>query len=97
MSYLGDLALLVAGGQQDLAGGAMIAITTADAAAVIEALADAERYRRGRAAEPCADCEAAPTGACEKHLDDLDRADAYRDLAAGFAWHRAADGLRGRG
>jgi hypothetical protein len=87
----------VAGGQEDLAGGATIAITTAQAAVIIEALAEAERHRRGRATEPCADCEAAPAGACEKHLDDLDWADAYRDLAAGFAGTVPQSGLGGRG
>lgn len=56
------------------------AISPADAATVARALADAESYRRDGAEEQCADCEAAPAGACEDHLNDLDLADAYADL-----------------
>ncbi len=85
MTPIASLAVLAEDRQLDLASGTTIAIITVDAALLAEALADAERYRRGHAAEPCADCEVTPAGACEKHLDDLDRADAYRNLAASFA------------
>lgn len=33
----------------------------------------------------CFDCASTPAGACDDHLDDLDQADAYRDLAAELA------------
>jgi hypothetical protein len=59
-----------------------ITITTAQLARVLEALADAEAFRRQRAAFWCDACEASAAGACSGHLDDLDAADAYRDLAA---------------
>lgn len=62
-----------------------VAITTAQAVIVRQALADAEQYRRMRAAAWCANCATAPAGACKSHLDDLDAADAYRDLAAELA------------
>jgi hypothetical protein len=55
-------------------------ISPADAATLGQALADAEAYRRERAAAYCYDCSAAPQEACETHLDDLDRADAYAEL-----------------
>jgi hypothetical protein len=84
VTAIGNAALLAEGSNLDLAGGTAIAIITVNAVILAEVLADAEQYRRDRAAEPCADCEIAPAGACEKHLDDLDRADAYRDLAASF-------------
>ena len=54
-------------------------------ALVAQALADAEAYCRKRAENWCGDCAAAPAGGCDDHLDDLDQADAYRDLAAEFA------------
>lgn len=56
--------------------------TAGQEAVVAQALADAETYRRTRVENWCADCAAAPAGACDDHLDDLDQADAYRDLAA---------------
>jgi hypothetical protein len=57
------------------------AISPADASVLGQALADAEAYRRERAAGWCADCQEHPAGACEGHVDDLDQADAYRQLA----------------
>jgi hypothetical protein len=66
------------------------ALSPADAVIVRQALADAELGRRAQAAAWCADCEAHPAGACESHVDDLDQADAYRELAA--ALERDADG-----
>ena len=62
-----------------------ITITTAQAAVIAQALGDAEHYRRKRAADWCGDCAASPAVACDDHLDDLDQADAYRDLAAELA------------
>ncbi len=63
-----------------------VSLTAAQAAAgVRRALADAEVYRRQRATAWCADCESSPAGECTDHVDDLDAADAYRDLASGFA------------
>jgi hypothetical protein len=55
-------------------------VSPADAATIAQALADAEAYRRERAAAYCYDCSAAPQEACEAHLDDLDQADAYAEL-----------------
>ena len=66
-------------------GERLVTLTAAQAAAVRRALADAEAYRRQRAAAWCADCESSPAGACTDHVDDLDAADGYRDLAAGLA------------
>jgi hypothetical protein len=62
-----------------------VTVTTAQAAVVAKALEDAEGYRRLRADQWCGNCEAAPQGACDDHLNDLDLADAYRDLAAELA------------
>jgi len=59
--------------------------TAGQEAVVAQALADAETYRRKRAENWCGDCAAAPAGGCDNHLDDLDQADAYRDLAAVLA------------
>jgi hypothetical protein len=58
----------------------VVTITTAQAAVIAQALDDAESYRRKRAADWCSDCETAPEGACQDHLDDLDAADAYAEL-----------------
>ena len=62
-----------------------VTLTAAQAAIVRRALADAEVHRRQRAAAWCADCESSPAGECTDHVDDLDAADAYRDLASGLA------------
>jgi len=56
-------------------------VSPADAAVLRQALADAERHRRGRAAAWCMYCEAHPAGACETHVDDLDQAGAYAALS----------------
>jgi hypothetical protein len=96
MTAIESDALLAEGRQLDLAGGTAIAIIPVDAALLAEALADAERYRRDRAAEPCDDCETVPAGACETHLDDLDQADAYRDLAVGLADRRCCGSTENR-
>jgi hypothetical protein len=56
-------------------------ISPADAAVLGQALADAEAYRRGQADGWCADCAGSPAEACTDHLDALDQADAYAELA----------------
>lgn len=60
-------------------------ISPAQAVTVRQALADAEAFRRDRAGAQCADCQDHPAEACDNHVDDLDLADAYRDLAAMLA------------
>jgi hypothetical protein len=44
-----------------------------------QALADAITYRDPSGA--CADCDAHPAGLCKDHAADLDRTDAYLELA----------------
>ena len=63
---------------------AAVTLTAAQAAVMAKALADAGHYHLYRSAW-CADCAAAPTGVCPDHLEDLDRAHAYRELAAELA------------
>jgi hypothetical protein len=60
-------------------------ISPAGVVTVRQALADAEAFRRDRAGARCADCQDHPAEACDDHVDDLDQADAYRDLAAMLA------------
>ena len=55
-------------------------VSPADATVLARALADAEAYRRERAAAYCYDCASSPMEACETHLDDLDQAGAYAEL-----------------
>lgn len=64
------------------------AVSPADAAIIARALKDAETFRMREAAEFCADCEAHPAGACDDHLDDVDAAQAYHDLAGMFGGAR---------
>ena len=91
--FTGDPA---AGGQRQLFGTGNAAvpawceppgrfISPAEAVTVRRALADAEAFRRDRAGARCADCQDHPAEACDDHVDDLDQADAYRDLAAMLA------------
>jgi hypothetical protein len=56
-------------------------ITRGQARKVRRALADAEHYRRDSAPAWCPDCAASVDGACRDHLEDLDRAEAYREIA----------------
>jgi hypothetical protein len=65
-----------------------VVLTAGHEAVVAQALADAEKYRRRRAGDWCGDCAATPAGACDDHLDDLDAADAYRDLPP--SWPRSS-------
>ena len=62
-----------------------IALTSAQAAVVARALADAERYRRDSAAAWCTDCPAAPEGCCPDHVAYLAWAHAYQDMAVELA------------
>ena len=57
------------------------ALTGAQWELTLVALADAETYVTDRAAAWCEACESAPEGACQEHVNDLDQADAYRQLA----------------
>lgn len=56
-------------------------LTDAQRATVLIALADAETYVTERDATWCDTCESAPEGACHEHVNDLDQADRYRQLA----------------
>jgi hypothetical protein len=56
-----------------------------EGALIMRALADAEGYRHLRADRWCARCEAAPAGACDEHLGDIELASAYGDLSARLA------------
>jgi hypothetical protein len=56
-------------------------LTGAQLVIVLTALADAETYVTERAAAWCDACESAPEGACSEHVEDLDQADVYRQLA----------------
>jgi hypothetical protein len=62
-----------------------ITLTAAQGAVIAQALADAERYRRGRGADWCVDCAASADGTCQYHLKDLDKAEAYSGIAAQLA------------
>ena len=66
----------IAEGQDDAA-----ALTTGQLSTVLAALDDAATFRTERAAAYCYACSGHPAGACEEHVDDLDQADAYRQLA----------------
>jgi hypothetical protein len=64
---------------------ALLTPTAPQAAVIVNALADAEHYRRDSAAMWCAACAATPGGACPAHLAYLAPASAYRELAAELA------------
>ncbi len=57
------------------------ALTRAQLGIVLGALADAVAYRTSGADARCEDCMAHPAGCCDRHADELDQADAYRQLA----------------
>jgi hypothetical protein len=67
------------------APGARVDLYKADVVTIMRALADAEEYRRRRADQWCAQCEAAPKGACDEHVADMDLAFAYQELAGVLA------------
>jgi hypothetical protein len=56
-------------------------LSPADVAVAARALEEAAAYRRDRVIAWCYDCTCAAAGACEAHLDDLDQADAYDQVA----------------
>ena len=60
--------------------GQKLTLTRADGAVIMRALADAEGYRHLRASQWCVKCEAAPAGACDEHIGDVELAGVYRDL-----------------
>jgi hypothetical protein len=64
---------------------AKLTLARPHAVLIMQALEDAEGYRRLRADAWCAGCQDAPQGACDDHVNDLTLADAYRDLAAELA------------
>ncbi len=47
----------------------------------LQALEDAMKYRRARAAAPCEDCAVAPVGQCDDHGRDLDLIGEYEQTA----------------
>jgi hypothetical protein len=64
---------------------ATLTLARAHAVLIMQALEDAEGYRRLRADAWCAACQDAPQGECVDHVNDLTLADACRDLAAELA------------
>jgi hypothetical protein len=67
----GDSGLPVTAGEGSAPGDSRRALLAA-------ALADAIAFREARAAMACDDCEASESGACSRHLDEIDQADRYR-------------------
>jgi hypothetical protein len=63
----------------------LLELTSAQAAMVAVALAEAEQYRRDLAKAWCAACATAPGGACMDHLAFVGHADAYRILRDSLA------------
>jgi hypothetical protein len=53
----------------------------AQLATVLAALDDAAAFRTERAKAYCVRCAEHPAGACDEHLDDLDAAERYRQMA----------------
>jgi hypothetical protein len=56
--------------------------TEAQRGTVLLALKDAAKWRDHLGAADCGDCTHAPTGLCDRHLEDLDAADDYRRVLA---------------
>jgi hypothetical protein len=67
------------------APGSKVALTKSDVVTILQALTDAEDWRRRRADQWCRRCENAPQGRCAEHAADLDLASAYGRLAAELA------------
>jgi len=61
--------------------GVKVALTKADVITIVQALSDAEGWRRRRVDQWCARCENAP----QEHLADMNLANAYVVLAAELA------------
>jgi hypothetical protein len=64
---------------------ALTGLSLADAPLILQALADAEAARMRRVAGDCPECAKHPTGACDACLEDLEAAQAYRELAERIA------------
>lgn len=64
---------------------AKLTLARPHAVIIMQALEDAEGYRRLCADAWCAGCQDAPQGACDDHVNDMALADAYRNLAAELA------------
>ncbi|MHB1431499.1 MAG: hypothetical protein ACYCVZ_05215 [Streptosporangiaceae bacterium] len=58
-----------------------LGLTPRDRRTILAALAEAADAREAAASACCEDCASAPAGACDRHADDIDQADAYRALA----------------
>lgn len=69
----------------DVQAGTTVTLTAGQYAVVAKALADAEQFRRERAEAWCEHCDNHPSGACDRHVDDFDAADEYRQAAEGLA------------
>jgi hypothetical protein len=65
----------------DVLGPAAAVLDEDQAAIVLAALADAAELLEHRAGEWCSECEFRVEGCCPKHLEDLDAASRYRELA----------------
>jgi hypothetical protein len=65
--------------------GRKVALSKADVATILQALTDAEGWRRLRVDQYCRRCENAPHGRCDEHAADLELASTYADLAADLA------------
>ena len=60
---------------------AAAALTPWQRATALAALEDGATYRTGKATEWCDGCVKHPSGCCDRHLDDMDQADAYQRVA----------------
>ena len=60
---------------------AKLTLTRPHAVIIMQALEDADGYRRMRADAWCGGCQDATQGACDDHLNDVTLADAYQALA----------------
>lgn len=67
------------------APGAKVELTKSDVATILQALTDAESWRRRRVDQWCRGCENAAQGRCDEHAADLDLAAGYGNLAAALA------------
>jgi len=67
------------------APGAKVALTKSDVITILQALTDAESWRRRRVDQWCRRCENAPQGRCDEHAADLELATAYDRLAVELA------------
>jgi hypothetical protein len=64
------------------------ALTEAQQGTILAALSDAVSYRTVGAHARCEPCMAHPAGCRDRHADDLDQADAYRQLAREIGGHQ---------